>query len=74
MMQFALTPQQLALREIEQEDELGGISMPSRKKTLVLGAREELQLASELSHRTSLDNDRLVKDRALESDVFALDL
>eukprot|EP00878_Enallax_costatus_P001544 GHUV01001695.1.p1 GENE.GHUV01001695.1~~GHUV01001695.1.p1 ORF type:complete len:338 (+),score=71.75 GHUV01001695.1:200-1213(+) len=70
--QFALTPQQLALREIEQEDELEAVS--PRRRSLILDSKQELHLGSLLSHRTSLDNDRLIKDRALDADVFALDL
>lgn len=73
LMQFALTPQQLALREIQQEDELGAVA-PSRRRSLTLDPEQELHLAVELSHRTSLENDRLIKDRVLYTDVFALDL
>lgn len=40
----------------------------------MLDPEQELQLAAQLSHRTSLDNDRLIKDRVLDTDVFALDL
>lgn len=39
-----------------------------------MDSKQELHLVTPLSHRTSLDNDRLVKQRVLDTDVFALDL
>eukprot|EP00879_Flechtneria_rotunda_P024427 GHRR01025895.1.p1 GENE.GHRR01025895.1~~GHRR01025895.1.p1 ORF type:complete len:172 (+),score=56.63 GHRR01025895.1:1317-1832(+) len=75
--QFALTPQQLVMREIEEEDGTDvslSISSSSRRRSLGLGAAEEAQLAAQLSHRTSLDNDHLLKHRSADNDLFALDL
>jgi hypothetical protein len=77
--QFALTPTQLAMREIQQEDELGSsfraVKYGTRPSLLTaLGPDEEQQLAAQLSHRTSLDNDRSIRRRSLDADVFSLDL
>jgi hypothetical protein len=77
--QFALTPHQLAMREIQQEDELGSsfraVKYGTRPSLLTaLGPDEEQQLAAQLSHRTSLDNDRSIRRRSLDADVFSLDL
>lgn len=86
--QFALTPHQLALREMQQEDELGSsiravrfaAARPSSLRTspLLTGLApdEEQQLAAQLSRRASLDNDALIhrKSLGLEGDVFSLDL
>lgn len=80
--QFALTPHQLAMREIQQEDELGSsfrfgsAKYGSRPPSLLtaLGPDEEQQLAAQLSHRTSLDNDSLIRRKSFDADVFSLDL
>jgi hypothetical protein len=86
--QFALTPHQLAMREMQQEDELGSsiravrfaAARPSSLRTspLLTGLApdEEQQLAAQLSRRASLDNDALIhrKSLGLEGDVFSLDL
>ncbi|WIA11434.1 hypothetical protein OEZ85_011551 [Tetradesmus obliquus] len=82
--QFALTPQQLVMREMQQEDELDSSSgsgslraaegAATRRRSLALGSADELQmLAAQLQTRTSLDNDSMGKQRALD-DVFTLDL
>lgn len=78
--QFALTPHQLAMREIQQEDELGSSLRSARfggrsSLVTVLGPQEE-ELAAQLSQRTSLDNDRLIRRKSigLDGDVFSLDL
>jgi glutamine phosphoribosylpyrophosphate amidotransferase len=80
--QFALTPHQLAMREMQQEDELVSSFRPARYGVRpaallsALGPEEEEQLAAQLSHRTSLDNDNLIhkKSTGLDGDVFSLDL
>lgn len=85
--QFALTPHQLAMREMQQEDELGSSiravrfaprPSPLRTSSLLgaLGPDEEQHLAAQLSRRASLDNDALIhrKSFGLEGDVFSLDL
>eukprot|EP00882_Tetradesmus_deserticola_P002878 GHRQ01003060.1.p1 GENE.GHRQ01003060.1~~GHRQ01003060.1.p1 ORF type:complete len:363 (+),score=129.77 GHRQ01003060.1:132-1220(+) len=83
--QFALTPQQLVMREMQQDDELADSSgsgswraaegVAIRRRSLALDAADGLQeLAAQLQTRTSLDNDSLGKQRGLESDVFTLDM
>lgn len=86
--QFALTPQQLAMREIEQSDELldashssGGMmgSGLARRRSLALEGEDDLlshPTTSACHRRTSLDNDSLIKRKSLglEGDVFSLDL
>jgi hypothetical protein len=79
--QFALTPHQLAMREMQQEDELGSsfrhVRSCGRPSLLTaLAPEDEQQLAAQLSHRTSLDNDKLIrrKSMGLDTDVFSLDL
>lgn len=80
--QFALTPHQLAMREMQQEEELGSSFRIARYGArpapllTALGPEEEQQLAAQLSHRTSLDNDALIrrKSMGLDGDVFSLDL
>jgi len=74
--QFALTPHQLAMREIQQEDELGSSLRSARfggrsALVTVLAAEEELA-----AQRTSLDNDRLIRRKSIgvDGDVFSLDL
>lgn len=79
--QFALTPHQLAMREIQQEDELGSSFRAARYSNrpsllTALAPEEEQQLAAQLSHRTSLDNDAFIQRKSvqLDNDVFSLEL
>jgi hypothetical protein len=83
MHQFALTPHQLQVREAR--DSFGGSSSESlyRSMSLGTGAAAELDggaggvkelLGVNLQGRSSLDNNRLVKNRSLDLDVFPLEL
>ncbi|KAF6253592.1 hypothetical protein COO60DRAFT_1703730 [Scenedesmus sp. NREL 46B-D3] len=83
--QFALTPEQLVMREMQQEDELDDSSgsgslraaegAATRRRSLALDAGEELHaLAAQLQTRTSLDNDSSVKERGVDGGLFTLDM
>jgi len=85
MHQFALTPEQLQVREAR--DSFGGSSSEGLFRSLSLGAggagAAELDAAGggigellgvNLQSRSSMDNNRLVKHKSLDLDVFSLDL
>lgn len=81
LYQFALTPHQLAMREIQQEDELESSFRSSRfgaRPSLLaaVGPDEQLHVTPQRTSRASLDNDSLIRRKSvgLDSDVFSLDL